>query len=327
MSDRHVVPGLVFLVAGALAAHLLAPIVGIDRILLAIAVGALCANTVGIPRWVGEGVATYPILLGTGIVLLGASIPLGALVESGPVLLALVVCVAGGTLGLVEAISRVGFGLPARLRTLLAAGTSICGVSAVVAVATAIRARQEHIAYAAATVLLFDAVTIVVYPVLGAALGLSDAVFGIWAGLSMFSTGPVVAVGFAHSEVAGQWATMTKLARNALIGAVVVAYAARYAETGSEGVRLADLYRRVPAFVVGFLVLALVANAGLLSTGALSAIGEAGDWLFLLAFVGVGADVKLSRLRETGVAPLVVVALAFGVTSALSLAAAFALFG
>ncbi|WP_331235269.1 YeiH family protein [Natronorarus salvus] len=327
MSGREAMPGLAFLVAGALAAHLLAPLVGVDRILLAIAVGALCANTVGIPGYLREGVATYSVLLGAGIVLLGASIPLGALVESGPVLLALVLGVAGGTLALVELIARVGFDLSERLRALLAAGTSICGVSAVVAVASAIRARQEHIAYAAATVLLFDAVTIVIYPVLGSALGLSDAVFGIWAGLSMFSTGPVVAVGFAHSEVAGQWATMTKLARNALIGVVVVAYAARYADTGNQRIGIADLYRRIPAFVVGFLVLAVVANAGLLSEGALSAIGDVGDWLFLLAFVGVGADVKLSRLRETGVAPLVVVALAFVVTSTLTLAAALALFG
>ncbi len=326
MSGRAALPGLGFLVVGALLAHWLAPVVGIDRILLAIGVGAVCANTVGIPEVLREGVGSYSVLLGAGIVLLGASIPLGALAESGPVLLVLVVCVASVTLVLVELISRVGFGLPDTLRALLASGTSICGVSAVVAVASAIRARQEHIAYAAATVLLFDAVTIVLYPLLGSFLGLSDAVFGIWAGLSMFSTGPVVAVGFAHSEVAGQWATMTKLARNALIGAVVVAYAARYAGDG-RSVGIADLYRRIPAFVLGFLVLAVVANAGLLSPGALSAIGEAGDWLFLLAFVGVGADVKLSRLRETGVAPLVVVALAFGLMSALTLAASLALFG
>jgi uncharacterized integral membrane protein (TIGR00698 family) len=326
MSGRETLPGLGFLVVGALLAHALAPVVGIDRILLAIGIGALCANTVGIPGILSRGVGTYSVLLGAGIVLLGASIPLGALVESGPVLLALVVCVAGVTLLLVELIARVGFDLPNRLRALLASGTSICGVSAVVAVASAIRARQEHIAYAAATVLLFDAMTIVVYPILGSVLGLSDAVFGIWAGLSMFSTGPVVAVGFAHSEAAGQWATMTKLARNALIGAVVVAYAARYAGDG-RSVGIADLYRRIPAFVLGFLVLAVVANAGLLSPGALSAIGEAGDWLFLLAFVGVGADVKLSRLRETGVAPLVVVALAFVLMSALTLATTLALFG
>lgn len=83
------------------------------------------------------------------------------------------------TLLTVAVLSRNLFDSPEKVGSLLAAGSSICGVSAVVAVAGAIKANEDQIAYAAATVLLFDALTIFVYPILGQALGLSDVAFGI----------------------------------------------------------------------------------------------------------------------------------------------------
>lgn len=72
-------------------------------------------------------------------------------------------------------------------------------------------ADKEQIAYAVDTVLLLKAVTLVLFPVAGSVLALLDEQFGIWVSLSMFSTGPVITVGFAYSEVAGQWATLIKI--------------------------------------------------------------------------------------------------------------------
>ncbi|ADD06110.1 UPF0324 family protein [Natrialba magadii ATCC 43099] len=326
--------GIAALCLGALVARFFSGTIGGNHLLLAIALGFLLANTVGVPSRLEPGIATHKLWLGAGIVLMGASISVDAIREAGGFVLLAIGLVVVTTVVLVEALSRFVFGLTDRLGSLLAAGSGICGVSAVVAVAGAIRAREEYVAYAAATVLLFDALTIVVYPLVGDLLGLSGQVFGIWAGLSMFSTGPVVAVGFAHSELAGQWATITKLARNALIGVVVLAYASYYAREQTPAAGTADgtpspfgslrstlgtLWAEFPKFVLGFLALAALSTLGVFSADQQASIENAYNWLFLLAFVGLGTEIRIGQLRQTGLTPAVVVLLALLVVSSLSL--------
>ncbi|SEH16454.1 conserved hypothetical integral membrane protein [Natronorubrum sediminis] len=327
MNVSRLAPGLVALCLGAIVARVLAVSFGVNHLLLAIALGFVATNVVGIPDRLEPGIATHKLWLGAGIVLMGVSISLETVLEVGGPILVVVVGVTAGTLLVVELLARNVFGLTDRMGSLLAAGASICGVSAVVAVAGAVRAREEQIAYAAATVLLFDAITIVVYPIIGDLLDLSSVVFGTWAGVTMFSTGPVVAVGFAHSDVAGQWATMTKLSRNALIGVVVLAYASYYARhVGGGRPSVRTLWDEFPKFVLGFLALALLASAGVLSAGQLDSIENAYNWLFVLAFVGLGTEIKLGDLRNTGVTPALVVLVAFFLSSLASLAVLLALF-
>ncbi|THE66269.1 putative sulfate exporter family transporter [Salinadaptatus halalkaliphilus] len=327
MGLTRLLPGLVVLCLGAVLARATAVGVGLNHLLVAIALGFVLTNGLGVPDRLEPGIATHKLWLGAGIVLMGASLTLETILEVGGLVLVVVVAVAGATILVVELLSRTVFDLGERLGSLLAAGAGICGVSAVVAVAGAIRAREDHIAYAAATVLLFDAITIVVYPIVGDVLDLSALVFGVWAGVSMFSTGPVVAVGFAHSEGAGQWATMTKLARNALIGVVVLVYASYYAR-GATGGRLSvrTLWDEFPKFILGFLVLVGIGSLGVLSPAQQAGIENAYNWLFVLAFVGLGTEIKLAELRNTGITPAVVVLLSLLLASILSLAVLTALF-
>lgn len=303
---RRLLPGLFVLCLGVLLARAVASVTGLNHLLGAIGLGFILANVVGIPDQFGPGVATHKLWLGAGIVLMGASLTLDTILEVGALVLVVVALVTATTLTIVELLSRNVFGLDDRLGSLLAAGASICGVSAVIAVAGAIRARENQIVYAAATVLLFDAITIIIYPLIGEVLDLSDGVFGIWAGVSMFSTGPVVAVGFNYSETAGQWATITKLSRNALIGAVVVAYASYYAGEDKRA-SLGTLWNEFPKFVLGFLALMLLASTGVLSSDQHQLIERAYDWLFLLAFVGLGTEIRLADLRNTGPTPLLLI--------------------
>ena len=326
MSLRRLLPGVLVLCLGAVAARTIAAVGGPNHLLVAIALGFVLGNVVGVPARLVPGIETHKLWLGAGIVLMGASLSLGTIATVGGRILLLVLAVTVVSLLVVEGLSRNVFGVADRLGSLLAAGASICGVSAVVAVAGAIDAHEEQIAYAAATVLLFDAVTIVVYPIVGDVLNLSGIVFGVWAGVSMFSTGPVVAVGFAHSEVAGQWATMTKLARNALIGGVVLAYASYYARSGTGGrPSIRTLWDEFPKFVLGFLVLAGLTSAGVFSSAQQASIENAYGWLFLLAFVGLGTEIRLAELRTTGATPVLVVLLSLLIVSALSLVALTAL--
>lgn len=368
MGFRRTLPGVVALAGGAVVARAAGRVVGVDPLLAGVALGALLVNAAGVPAWLRPGVGTHDLWLGAGIVLMGASVTLDAVADAGGVVLAVVVVVTTTTVLTVELLSRA-LGLGDRLGSLLAAGAGICGVSAVVAVAGAVRARETQVAYAAATVLLFDAVTLVVYPIVGDALGLSGTAFGVWAGASMFSTGPVVAAGFAHSDVAGRWATVTKLSRNALIGVVVLGYGSYYAradgpERGVAGAAAADatvtggaepsndesgvdtvgasdtatpddatvgggalvsslrtVWTEFPKFVVGFLAMVALAGAGLFSPAQVATLERAYSWLFLLAFVGLGTEIQVGELRETGVRPALVVLAALLVAAALSLAA------
>jgi len=186
-----------------------------------------------------------------------------------------------------------------------------------------VRAGETQIAYAAGVVLLMDGITIVVYPIVGTLLSLSDVVFGVWTGVSMLSTGPAVAVGFAHSDTAGQWVTVTKLARNALIVVIALGYASYYTRRGNgTSTSLRTIWANFPKFVLGFLVLVGLASAGAFSPDQQTSIANAVDWLFLLAFVGLGTEIRTRDLREIGTAPIFVVFTALVVASTVSLTTA-----
>lgn len=317
-----ILPGLLLLIGGAVLATGLEALTGMNRLVLAIVLGFALANTIGVPRIMARGVATYSVWLVIGIVLMGALVSLDTIIGLGPVLLLVVIVIPAATLLLVEFLARTMFGLGGPLGSLLAAGASICGVSAIIGVASVVRPAEEHIAYATATILLFDAITIVAYPIIGTAIGIPDPVFGIWAGISMFSTGPVIAVGFAHSPVAGQWATLTKLARNALLGLVILGYATMYAQKRSgpsSGLRAA--WENFPKFIVGFLALMLLSSAGVFSETHREAFEMTYSWLFTVSFVGLGTNLRFSELRNAGIAPGLLILVTFLLVSSFSLLA------
>ncbi len=321
-----------------------------SHLLVAIAIGALLANTLGVPDWAAPGVDTHGFWLEVGIVLLGATVAVGRVIGAGGRVLAIVFGAVSATVLLVEILSRWVVGIDEKAGSLLAAGSGICGVSAVAAVAGAIDPDRGQVAYATATVLLFDAVTLIAYPALGRLLDLSDVVFGVWAGTTMFSTGPVTAAGFAYSPAAGEWAVLVKLARNVLIGVVAVGYAMYYADelNASDGLgdadglgddreanggrdgraalrgRLRQLREGVPGFLLGFLLLVVLSALGAFTPAQRTAIGTASSWLFLVAFAGLGMRMNVREFREAGIAPVVVVLLALVVVSSATLAVTMA---
>lgn len=314
---RELVPGLLVLLVLAALAKVVGGATPLSPLVVAIASGVIVASVVGIPEWAQAGIDRHKLLLETGIVLLGAQLTVGQLVGTGPLVVALALGVVVFGVLFVEVVGKQA-GIESRTRSLLAAGASICGVSAVLAVAGSIESDEADISYAAGTVLLFDAVTLVVFPIVGSALGLPGRTFGIWAGLSLFSTGPTAAVGFAVSETAGQWATITKLVRNTFIGVLAVGYAVYYT-SGGDRTDATEIWYRFPKFLVGFLLVAVIVNLGVVSAGTQANIGTVGDWLFAVAFVGLGFELNPRRLRSTGLKPILVVLAQFLTVSLLAL--------
>lgn len=329
---RRLFPGVLLLVVVGLSAKGIASSIPmVSHLIVAVAIGVIITNTIGTPSILQPGINLYNLLLETGIVLMGATLALDALIEVGPTLLILVLAVASMTILVVEIVSRSLFGLDDKLGSLLAAGASICGVSAVVTVAGGIRAKEKHIAFAVAVILVFDAVTLFSYPLIAKILTLSDTVFGIWAGLTMFSTGPVVAAGFEHSPKAGQLATITKLTRNLLISLIAIIYSMYYvrgtiSEDGSENRpslynNLSMLWENFPKFLFGFILIMLIANTGLLSESQIQSAENTYQWLFLFAFAGLGLEIQLDEMVQTGKAPLLMVFVTFIFMSSITLVA------
>jgi len=327
MRALRVITGIGVLAILGASSRVLAGLIGVNHLIGAILIGAVIANTVGVPEYIDPGVNTHKLWLEAGIILIGAGIVLEDVFSAGPFVLLLVLSVIVGSLVVAEFLAGL-WGVNPKLGSLLASGASVCGVSAVVSVAGGIDANESQIAYASATILLFDALTIFLYPAIGHLLGLSDFVFGVWSGLTMFSTGPVTAAGFSYSAKAGEWATLTKLTRNAFIGIVTLLYVLVYSHfrtttdggyTSSRGDHITRLWTDFPKFFIGFIAMIILGNT-ILSATTIQSLDNASNWLFLIAFVGLGLDLRLENLRSAGIVPILVVLLNLILFSSLVLA-------
>ena len=124
------------------------------------------------------------------------------------------------------------FRLPPKLISLLSIGASVCGVSAIIAAKGAIEADDEDASYAIAAILALGAVSLVAFPLIGHALGMSDQAYGLWVGLAVDNTAEATAAGALYSDAAGKFAVLAKTARNATIGFVVLGYALYWVRRG-----------------------------------------------------------------------------------------------
>ena len=201
----------------------LLPIHIIGASVIALLLGMLI-NSFCKPTWLAPGLKfTSKKILKLAIILLGASLSVNVILSVGKMSLMVMVftlltCFGGGYL--------VGkaLGLNWKLSNLISAGTGICGGSAIAAIAPVIDAEDKDIAYAMSATFLFDMAMIVLFPIMGRWMGLSDMAYGLWAGTAVNDTSSVVAAGYAFSEGAGDFATMVKLTRTLSIIPTVLVF-------------------------------------------------------------------------------------------------------
>jgi uncharacterized integral membrane protein (TIGR00698 family) len=288
------------------ANHLALP--NIEYVLWAIIIGLIIANTVGVPKLFRPGIATYEFFLKLGIVLLGVRFLLGDVLKLGGISLIAVVLELTISIILMTWLGNT-FKLTPKLTSLLAIGSSICGVSAIIAAKGAINAKDEDASFAIAAILALGAIGLFAFPLIGHALALSDHAYGLWAGLAIDNTAEATAAGNLWSEQAGKIAVLAKTTRNATIGFVVLGYALYWAAKGEAGTienKAEFLWNKFPKFVLGFIIVSLAATLGAFSKEQAADIANLSRWAFLLTFAGVGLSTDFREMRKQGFYPFLV---------------------
>ncbi len=280
----------------------------IEYVLWAILYGLIVSNTVGVSSLFRPGVDTYEFWLKAGIVFQGVRFLLGDMLKLGGLSLVIVAIELAVSIALMTWLGK-RFALTPKLTSLLAIGSSICGVSAIIAAKGAIDADDEDASYAIGAILALGAFSLFAFPFIGHALGMNDQAFGMWAGLAVDNTAEATAAGALYSDAAGKFAILAKTTRNATIGFVVLAYAIYWARQRQASVirnKAAFLWQKFPKFVLGFLLISLLATLGAFNKPQVTDIANLSRWAFLLTFAGVGLRTNLRDLRKQGLRPLVV---------------------
>ena len=196
-------------------------------------------------------------------------------------------------------------GVHDKLKTLIGVGTAICGGSAIAATVPIIKPKDHDTAYAISTIFLFNVVAVLLFPLLGHLLHLSDKGFGMWAGTAINDTSSVVAAGYSFSKSAGDFATIVKLTRATLIIPVclvlAIIEAARHKRSGAEDFSLARIF---PWFILWFLVASGLRTAGLIPTAWEGDIHAGAGFLIVVALTGVGLSSNLRSMASTGFRPI-----------------------
>lgn len=331
--------GLLLTTAIAIAAYQLHDLVGlIDSMLIAIVIGMVIRNTIGLPGRFVPGVKTAVLsLTSIGIVLMGARLDFHDVARTSTTAFLISVVCVGVALTLTISLCR-RLGVSDKLGTLIGIGTAICGSSAIAVAAPVIEADDRDTAFAITTVTLFGMIAVFALPLLGTLMGLDETEFGVWAGTSVHAVPQVVAAGFAYGPTAGEVATIVKLARVLLLAPMVIGLGIWYgrkkrAEHVAHVTKIGKLSKLVPPFIVGFLVLALANTLHLLPDFTLhlrdSFLWEASDqkivlsklvtqissFLLAISMAGVGLGVDLRGLAKVGLGALYI-----GLASAVVLA-------
>ena len=215
----------VIIAAVAVFIENLLPIHLIGGAVIAMFIGMIVNHFIGKNSFFASGIKfTSKKILKFAIILLGLSLNINTILHVGKMSLVVMIFTLATCFGGGYFIGKA-LGLNWKLSNLISAGTGICGGSAIAAIAPTIDAEDSDVAYAMSATFLCDMAMIVLFPIMGRAIGMSAEAFGIWAGTAVNDTSSVVATGYAFSEAAGDFATMVKLTRTLSIIPTVLTFA------------------------------------------------------------------------------------------------------
>jgi uncharacterized integral membrane protein (TIGR00698 family) len=273
----------------------------IEGLVIAILLGMLVRTFWHVDERLQPGIGfSAKQVLEFAIVLLGVSIDLPSLLKAGPTMLLSIVMVV--LIG-IFASTQFGrlLGLNPKLAILVACGNSICGNSAIAAVAPVIGADQKDVASSIALTAVLGVVVVLTLPLLISAVGLSLYQYGVLAGMTVYAVPQVIAATYSVSTISGDIGTLVKLVRVLLLGPVVLFFALRY--RNAEHVRPQagfSLSRFIPWFIIGFVLLAVARSVGLIPALVADPLREVSRYLTVLAMAALGLGVDIKAVRKVG---------------------------
>ena len=299
-------PGLALTAAIAGAAFALRLVPGVATLspmILAVLLGVVLHNLFGAPEAAREGVAfSLRFVLRSSIILLGLQITAGQAAALGVGGLAAIAVALVSTLAFTILIGRA-LGVSHGLALLIGVGTSICGASAVLAAKAATAGDDEDAAYAVACVTVFGTLAMFAYPLAQSFLHLSPRAYGLWAGSSIHEIAQAVAAAFQGGGDAGQFGTIAKLTRVAMMAPVVIVLGEMSGRLGlaGEGERRRPPF---PWFLIGFLALAALNSLVAIPHEIAAPIGVGASFLLSMAMAAMGLHTDLRHIRSRGLGPL-----------------------
>lgn len=250
-------------------------------------------------------------MLHFAIILLGFGLNIGQILEVGKFSLIVMIFTLTASFGFGYLFGKL-FNMNWKLSSLISAGTGICGGSAIAALSPVIEADNSDITYAISATFIFDIVMIVLFPIMGKKLGLSDLAYGLWAGTAVNDTSSVVAAGYAYSNAAGEFATIVKLTRTLSIIPIVIIFSYinqkvkhknLIAEDGSEYQKI-SLKSIFPYFIVLFILAAIINSLGLIPTKLGLIIKNTSKFFMIMALGAIGLKTDLKEIKNSGLAPM-----------------------
>jgi uncharacterized integral membrane protein (TIGR00698 family) len=258
------------------------------------------------PDWIPGVNFSAKFLLELAVMLLGASISFSAIVASGPGLMAGIIATVALALAASYALGRL-LGLPQRIAILIACGNSICGNSAIAAVAPVIGASGDDIASSIAFTAVLGVVLVLALPLAFPLLGLSETQYGTLAGLTVYAVPQVLAATIPVGVLATQVGTLVKLVRVLMLGPVVILLSLVRTRIASAtpgdnpaSAKKPGLGKLVPWFIIGFLILAAIRSLGLIPDAALGPIIFTSAVLTIISMAALGLGVDLRVIGRLG---------------------------
>ena len=254
------------------------------------------------------------LLLEIAVVLLGASISASTLLENGIGLISGIAAVVVIAIVLSFAIG-CAFGLPRKMAILIACGNSICGNSAIAAVAPVIDADSEDVAAAIAFTAVLGVIVVLVLPELVSLLSFSPVQFGVFAGLTVYAVPQVLAATSSVSLGSVHIGTLVKLARVLMLGPVVLVLSVL---DGRQGGRRPSLFRMTPWFIAGFLLLLTLRSFGAIPAAAIAPAHVTANFLTIMSMAALGLGVDARSVMRAGGRVAAVVILSMLILAAIS---------
>lgn len=253
---------------------------------------------------------TGSTILKLAIVLLGTGLSISQVLEVGKYslyVMAFTLVAAFGFGYLFGKILNVNW----KMSTLISAGTGICGGSAIAAISPTIQADESDITYSIAATFIFDMLMIILFPIMGRALGLSDLAYGLWTGTAVNDTSSVVAAGYAFSTQAGEFATIVKLTRTlsiipiVLLFSVVGIYKNRDQLQTKNFNRWKHLREITPWFILFFVLAAIINSMNLIPLEIGIAFKTISKFFMAMALAAIGLNTDIQRMLKSGINPMI----------------------